>query len=361
MKTGVLDIGTRASRLLLADIDNFKRHGFDFRHFRNIGEKTFAGDGIIERKGVEYFGDSHSPVDPMKKLNSTIAFISNAKEICRTEGIALSDITAVGTEVFRRVANWRDVLDHIEKKTSIRIRILDPLEEAECTFYATKNGCNQYLMPKERFAVLEQGGGSLQLTTGYKETDGEWVKQHQTSIPELGTLLLRRDLYQKKAAGTNRQLKATLNEFQEESFSIIKQKLDSFKMPPHQGRVKIFALGSVITSQCRPKSAREYHGKEFSLEDLKNKAENSPVLLRYGHHGIIKLLNDAVKQPPIISESLEDIHNALEEIFGLACYTSAMRYFGVNSLQVSGVALRYGVFFRIADNNWENIREWNPD
>jgi hypothetical protein len=48
----------------------------------------------------------------------------------------------------------------------------------------------------------------------------------------------------------------------------------------------------------------------------------------------------------------------LEKLYGLPCYMAVLDYFGLDFLRVCGTGLRYGVFFRIAFDEWKNIREF---
>ena len=47
MKTAVIDIGTRASRLIVGDTTDIIENRFSFDFFQNEGQLTEAGKGIV--------------------------------------------------------------------------------------------------------------------------------------------------------------------------------------------------------------------------------------------------------------------------------------------------------------------------
>lgn len=71
------------------------------------------------------------------------------------------DYKACATSAMRDAKNGKEVLEHIEKKTGIKIEIIDGKEEAETIF---SNHIEEQLDKKNNYLYVDVGGGSTELT-----------------------------------------------------------------------------------------------------------------------------------------------------------------------------------------------------
>jgi len=350
MKIGVIDIGTRAVRLLIANTDDLLEHGFRFSDCKNRGDLTEAARGIVTNE------DGNS-IYQFQSLEKTARYITHLIEICNKEGIAKNNIYIVGTELFRRVSNWMELVDLLETVCGLRVMVLDPIEEAQCTFWAASVSCMEYYRYGDPILVVEQGGGSVQLTVASHNENGELNHYGQCSIPELGTVLLRRRFFETSNEGKGvRRVGTVYREVMEFANGQVERALSKNFDQNRQSLPKnAFALGSVITNFYKGPN-RQVHGRVVNNQQLEIQLGDDRLLEKYARYAVNSLIKDA--QEGGIPESLKDVERLLEKLYGLPCYAAVLSYFGLDQLRICGTGLRYGVYFRLAYGQWRNIRQY---
>ena len=105
-------------------------------------------DGAIDDKGI-------------KKLTEAVQEAADLADNLKCE-----EFLAFATSAVRSAANSEDVLDHVEKKTGVRLKVLSGKDEAHLTFLAARRW---YGWSAGRITNLDIGGGSLELSTGTDE------------------------------------------------------------------------------------------------------------------------------------------------------------------------------------------------
>ena len=105
-------------------------------------------DGAIDDKGV-------------KKLTEAVQEAADLADNLKCE-----EFLAFATSAVRSAANSDDVLDHVEKKTGVRLKVLSGKDEARLTFLAARRW---YGWSAGRITNLDIGGGSLEISTGTDE------------------------------------------------------------------------------------------------------------------------------------------------------------------------------------------------
>ncbi len=105
-------------------------------------------NGAIDDKGV-------------KKLTEAVQEAADLADNLKCE-----EFLAFATSAVRSAANSDDVLDHVEKKTGVRLRVLSGKDEARLTFLAARRW---YGWSAGRITNLDIGGGSLEMSTGTDE------------------------------------------------------------------------------------------------------------------------------------------------------------------------------------------------
>ena len=348
MKIGIIDIGARATRLLIGDTDDLNEFGFRFSDCRNWGKLTEAGQGIYKENNNTCF----YRIEYLEKTVEYLNFLINNK--CRKHNVAIENIYAVGTEIFRRISNWKDVVSIIKNTCGVDLKVLDPKEEAECTFWAAIISCREFFDIDEPILVLEQGGGSMQLTVASVNAYGKPQRYGQASIAELGTLLLREQFLlhrtaKKRVSTVNRDV----HQFAKDKVGNILS--TEFSLLNNQVPLKVFALGSVITNLFKLSNPK-IHGKTVNLTHLQTDPVENTILEKYKTYQVSSLLKDSENGQ--IQESLKDINIILERSYGLPCYAAVMEYFNLENLRICGTGLRYGVYFRVTANEWLDIREY---
>jgi exopolyphosphatase / guanosine-5'-triphosphate,3'-diphosphate pyrophosphatase len=105
-------------------------------------------DGAIDAKGV-------------KKLTSAVAEAADL-----VVKLGCEEMIAFATSAVRSATNSDEVLDHVEKETGVRLRVLTGADEARLTFLAARRW---YGWSVGRITNLDIGGGSFELSTGSDE------------------------------------------------------------------------------------------------------------------------------------------------------------------------------------------------
>ena len=105
-------------------------------------------NGAIDDKGI-------------KKLTEAVQEAADLADNLKCE-----EFLAFATSAVRSAANSDDVLDHVEKKTGVRLQVLSGKDEARLTFLAARRW---YGWSAGRITNLDIGGGSLEMSTGTDE------------------------------------------------------------------------------------------------------------------------------------------------------------------------------------------------
>ena len=148
MRLAVLDLGSNTFHLLLAQVDpsgSIARLG-SFKRALRLGAEVPVGGVIAHsqwRRAMEAIDEILSQGRPFE---------------CRTLGVA--------TSVFREAANGRAFVDAVRMRFGIPVDLLTGTEEARLSYL----GAISELAPAEGpVAVIDVGGGSIQLTVGEGE------------------------------------------------------------------------------------------------------------------------------------------------------------------------------------------------
>jgi exopolyphosphatase/guanosine-5'-triphosphate,3'-diphosphate pyrophosphatase len=78
-----------------------------------------------------------------------------------------AQVRAVTTEAMRRAGNREAVLAQIAEASGVRFEVIDGEEEAQLTLRAVRNALARQGVEAERFALIDIGGGSTELTFAY--------------------------------------------------------------------------------------------------------------------------------------------------------------------------------------------------
>lgn len=175
MNIAAIDIGSNAIRLVIAR--------------RILGLNQYE---IIHkyRAGVRLGSDVFSNGKISKKnINKTIRVFKSFKKVLTQYNIQNINITAVATSALREATNRDDVIEQIEKKANVSIKVIDGLQEAQLIFNAVQNEIN--IIP-HNVLLMDIGGGSVELTFALHG------KPVATKSFSLGTVRLLEELKQKK-------------------------------------------------------------------------------------------------------------------------------------------------------------------
>ncbi|WP_295174146.1 Ppx/GppA phosphatase family protein [uncultured Brevundimonas sp.] len=160
---GALDLGTNNCRLLIA---RPSREGF--RVVDSFSRIVRLGEGL-SRTGL---------LDPRAMDRAYDALALCAERIVR-KGVDSARLSAVATQACRAAENGADFIDRVRKGTGLRLRIIDPAEEARLAV----EGCLNLIDPKaEAVLVIDVGGGSTEMSW-LKRSGTDWTTTAWMSAP----------------------------------------------------------------------------------------------------------------------------------------------------------------------------------
>lgn len=160
---GALDLGTNNCRLLIA---RPSREGF--RVVDSFSRIVRLGEGL-SRTGL---------LDPRAMDRAYDALALCAERIVR-KGVDSARLSAVATQACRAAENGADFIDRVRRGTGLRLRIIDPAEEARLAV----EGCLNLIDPKaEAVLVIDVGGGSTEMSW-LKRSGTDWTTTAWMSAP----------------------------------------------------------------------------------------------------------------------------------------------------------------------------------
>jgi len=168
MRLGVLDVGSNTVHLLVVDAHRGARplpassHKVELQLAQHLGP-----DGSIGAEGAD----------------ALVAFIASCLEVAEDQGV--EQLLPFATSALREAPNGESVLARVLAETGVALQVLPGGDEARMTFLAVRRW---FGWSAGRLAVLDIGGGSLEVAAGIDE-----VPDVAVSLP-LGAGRLTRDL-----------------------------------------------------------------------------------------------------------------------------------------------------------------------
>nr|WP_255549416.1 Ppx/GppA phosphatase family protein [Corynebacterium sp. TAE3-ERU12] len=129
---------------------------------RRGGHPTPMSDVKSTMKLVEYLDEDNKL--SKKGIDKLTKYVDEARGL--VEQMKCEEMISFATSAVRDAENGDEVLDHVEKETGIRLRILSGEDEARLTFLAVRRW---FGWSAGRIVNLDIGGGSLELTAGSDE------------------------------------------------------------------------------------------------------------------------------------------------------------------------------------------------
>jgi exopolyphosphatase/guanosine-5'-triphosphate,3'-diphosphate pyrophosphatase len=160
---GALDLGTNNCRLLIA---RPARDGF--RVVDSFSRIVRLGEGL-SRTGR---------LDDAAMERAYEALVMCGERVAK-KGVESTRLMAVATQACRQADNGAAFIERVREGTGLRLRIIDPIEEARLSV----EGClNLFDDTAEAVLVVDVGGGSTELSW-LKRTEGRFVLEGWMSAP----------------------------------------------------------------------------------------------------------------------------------------------------------------------------------
>jgi exopolyphosphatase / guanosine-5'-triphosphate,3'-diphosphate pyrophosphatase len=149
MRLGVLDIGSNTGHLLVVDAHD--------------GAAPLPAYSYKEPLRLAEHLDDEGAVSPAG-IDALTTFTNQALQVAEDKGC--EEMLAFATSAVREAKNGSDVLDHVRRRTGVRLQVLTGEDEARLTFLAVRRW---FGWSSGRLAVFDIGGGSLEIAAGGDE------------------------------------------------------------------------------------------------------------------------------------------------------------------------------------------------
>lgn len=327
-KIGVLELSTKAVKLLVGDVEEITSSTFRFDLFKRDADLTNTGQ-YLNSENILNVTDFQQNIMPVIKKKLRVA-----------NNLGVDIIFSVATAAYRSAQNYMAILDLIKKECGVNVKILTKKEETLATTFGfswTKPIKNVDKI--ENLIFIDQGGGSTEIS---------FIKNESLIFSytlNLGTYSLSNILFANTNPNTllveglkrnDKYVRDRLNYFFSKEDT--KQALAMFS----GGEVYCVAVGTAITKATGRKNNASQHGFKLSSSMIEEK---------------IKFLElDLCVDFPVVSDLTGEISrnrrhadlldNKLAMRLGLPMYKILMDKMRFNDVYVSGTGLWYGVFFQ---------------
>ena len=298
-RLAAIDVGTNTVLLFVADVGE----DGNLLPVQDMERTTRLGRGLAAT------GRIHP-----EPLSKTVEVIDAYLAVC--EDLRVDDVHIVGTSALRDAQNGVDLVNVVEERFGVNIRIISGEQEAGYAYLAA----NHEMGPGHPLLVVDIGGGSAEIIVG----EGENILDHHSltvGAVRLTETFFRSDLIRE-------------DEFQS-MMDNISRNLRTLALP-HP--TKVVGMGGTITTLSAVHKGNErfdparIHGSLLSLDEVRRQ-----VLLYRG-----KTLAERCQIPGLPRERADII------LAGASILLEMLNILGVKELVVTCHGLRYGLLYAAA-------------
>ena len=305
MRLGVLDVGSNTVHLLVVDAHR-GAHPTPMRSSKRTLRlaESLRKDGGLAKSGAD----------------ALVEAVAEAR--AEADRLECDDLVAFATSAVREATNAPKVLDRVRKETGVELDVLTGTDEARLTFLAVRRW---FGWSAGRLLVLDIGGGSFEIASG---TDEE--PDVALSVP-LGAGRLTRDRL--SGSGPARSQAQTLREYVDGELDSAAAAVERAGRPD-----RCVATSKTFRSLARLSGAAPSSAGPLVPRTL------SAVALRQVTAFVARISANDLAELEGVSAARS--HQLLA---GAVVAESAMRRFGVQTLELCPWALREGVILRRLD------------
>lgn len=326
---GVLELSTKAVKLLVGNKVEISKNGFNFDYFFREADKTETGRGLDADNYMDMAFYRSQVLPSIKKM---LRFATDRK---------VDTLYTVATAAYRTASNRDEILQTIKEELGINVKILTKKEEALATLtaflFCKPNSVR--LDPNQNIIMIDQGGGSTEISLF---RGNELIDTYSLN---LGTTVLKTIVFKEATAQTS------IEKAFKDSEKLVRDRLNTFYASP-KSKLLIrnksnfcVSVGSAITSATNKKGNRNQHGTVLTLERLREKIKATDELLKNKYSNILEMLHDLEDDESGRNSSSDRLDSLLSMRVGLPMFVEIMEKFHIQEVVVSGTGLWYGVYF----------------
>jgi exopolyphosphatase/pppGpp-phosphohydrolase len=344
-KLGVLELSTRACKVLIADVRNLQ-DGFTWNACENRSFLTELGQ-LVTLQGEIPWDDFEELVLPKIQLG---------RDFLRQHNVDV--FHCVATAALRGANNREFILQKLKDLLDLNVQILDRNDEAEATFSAFRWYLPQNIDLIGHTALMDQGGGSTELSTFaltesggiqktiFEDKDG---KHLPTNIPVGTTTAVNNFLNQS-------QYDTDMRTALENSQRLNRDHVTRATRPMLETKYTyLVGVGSAITKATNKNANRKQHGVILTYEELEAQ-QNALADELSDDFTVIGELKDHFSRHPEHTSQHKRTRERLVKYFGLRMVLQVMDRLNIKSMVVNGMGLRYGIYNQMLNTIYPEIR-----
>lgn len=316
-KKGVLELGTRAVKLLVCQNDS---SSFSFDDFIRDGVVTNTGDGL----------DDNNIMDEIFFSTKVLPVIKTMVE--KAKRYQVGTLYSVATAAYRTAKNQSNLLTTIHNAAGINVKILSKADEAQATREAYLFSRDYHYNGLHNILLIDQGGGSTEISLF---RDKQII---QTFSSNVGTNTLKNIIL------TNFNSTSSISNALSESDRFAKQKISYYGREKADKQSVIdtcIGVGTPITFATGKQTNRKQHGYVFTKQLIENQMSYYENELNSRFKNIGELFT-------YIETNMKPVGFNVERTFvtrlGLPVYLNVMKIHDIDKLIVSGTGLWYGIY-----------------
>ena len=319
---GVIEVGTRGIRLLVADASSERL----LRVIYTTGDLSNLGKEV----------DKNGNLSP-KSVRRVEKIAQEYRKIANDRGA--SKILIIATEVVRSAPN--SVIIEEALKPIAPMKILTHEEEAAFSFVASVVAFQNNLAPGSTVLVIDQGGGSTELTTGIFYPKKEVVLKGLNKF-DLGTVALSKRFVNASTLkdgfdNVRQTIRKELTRFR--PFQILKSKPPTITVGLGSA-ITIFAQGIILGTEGEKPRLKDLHGRLIKTSLIAKKIAETEPKLRH-------LTRDDLGFELTADSELTTL------ISGILTYYEIARMYKIDKIRMSRTGMRYGALLWLAGKQYQ--------
>ena len=330
-KLAVLELSTRACKLLIADLHILNHPCVD----QQLNWTAFSNKSELTEMGTLLKADNTLPWNDFKKH----VMPSIKKMLSIAENERVDRIYCIATAALRGATNRVEIVENIketmfqEEGIELNIQILSRNEEGDATLIgylwdAVDSG-------EGNLVLIDQGGGSTELSV-YNEDAERLTFDGPTNIP-IGTTSAINILLQQNIPLTN--LEAALSDANKGTQPAVNKGTLPLQ---HVQFSQVIGVGTAITNATQKSSNEKQHGTILTLEQISDRQQKLKEQLQ-GEFITFGELYTFLQNPQVSKSKIKAVRNRLVEFMGLGMYLQILKRLNSQEIIVNGLGLRYGI------------------
>ena len=331
IKIAILEISTRACKLLIADIRELQQ-GFTWDGFRSEGNLTNLGLQMDDNGAIPW------------ESFATAVLPHLQRHLARLRNHNIDHVYTIATAALRQAENSDALLERLHTELGIQVQVLTQEEEGKAAAAAY-----QWHAPtttENNLLLIDQGGGSTEILAFDKDLSP--ITFEQTPSLQMGTSSAIQWI---QNTASQLPISEALATFQTHFQRVLDAHLTSLK---DSGPFSLVGMGSGLTQATHKRGNQHQHGIVLSQEQLQQEISSA---IKQLSHGFIDFtaIYDYAKTLDTDSTEHQRLFDLLAKLVGCTMVEQILATLDCPSVTVNGLGLRYGVCRQIIEHYYPDL------